>query len=73
MEKLEYLPASWFVLFIKYQSGQTGRMCSAKHDESIGEKITCRDLVENPEGKRPVVIPKSIWKRNIKIYLTETG
>jgi hypothetical protein len=48
-------------------------MCSARHDESIGEKITCRDSVGKPEGKSPLVITRSRWKSNIKTNLTEIG
>jgi hypothetical protein len=32
-----------------------------------------RDLVEKPEGKRPLGIRRHRWEDNIKMYLREIG
>jgi hypothetical protein len=38
----------------------------------MGEKMnTYRILVEKPEGKRPIAIPRRRWKDNIKMDLRE--
>jgi hypothetical protein len=32
-----------------------------------------RILVERPDGKRPLGMPRRIWEDNIKMYLQEVG
>ena len=40
----------------------------------MGEKRgVCRVLVGKPEGKRPLVRPRSRWEDNIKMNLQEVG
>jgi hypothetical protein len=40
----------------------------------MGEKMnTCRILVVNPEGKRPLGKPKHRWEKNIKMDLRGIG
>jgi hypothetical protein len=40
----------------------------------MGEKRnTCRILVGNPQGKRPLGIPRRKWLENIEIDLREIG
>ena len=38
-----------------------------------GEETVCRVLVEKPEVKRPLVIPRRRWEDNIKVDLQEVG
>jgi hypothetical protein len=46
----------------------------ARHVARIVEqKNTCRILVGNPEGKRPLGRPKHRWVENIKMDLREIG
>jgi hypothetical protein len=45
---------------------------NAEHVARIGEKRNAyRILVRNPEGKRPLGIPRRKWVDNIKMDLTE--
>jgi hypothetical protein len=37
------------------------------------KRNACRIFVGNPEGKRPLGIPRRRWVDNIKIDLRETG
>jgi hypothetical protein len=37
------------------------------------KRNTCRSLVGNPEGKRPLGRPRSRWVDNIKMDLGEIG
>jgi hypothetical protein len=44
------------------------------HVECMGKKrnaYTCRILVEKPEGKRPLGIPRRMRENNIKIYFRQ--
>jgi hypothetical protein len=46
----------------------------AGHVARMGEKGNAyRILVEKPEGKRPLGIPRRRWEDNIKMDLGETG
>jgi len=44
------------------------KMCWVEHVACIGRYVY-KILVRKPEGKRPLGIPKSRWKDNIKIDL----
>jgi len=46
-----------------------GGACSAY----VGEETVCRVLVEKPEVKRPLVIPRRRWEDNIKMEFQEVG
>jgi hypothetical protein len=37
------------------------------------ERGTYRILVERPEGRRPLGIPRRRWEDNIKMHLQEVG
>jgi hypothetical protein len=47
-----------------------GRACSTHGGE---KRNICKILVGNPEGKRPLGIPRGSWEDIIKIYLREIG
>jgi hypothetical protein len=50
------------------------RMRWAGHVASMGDgRGVYRVLVERPEGKRPLGIPRRRWEDNIKMDLTEIG
>jgi hypothetical protein len=46
-----------------------GRACSTNWEKRNGYMI----LVENPEGKRPLGMPRRRWVDNIKMDLRENG
>jgi hypothetical protein len=50
------------------------RMIWAGYVAQMGEKRNaCRILVGNPEGKRPLGIPRHRWVDNIKMNFREVG
>jgi hypothetical protein len=46
------------------------RMIQERH-VLVEMKNAYRILIESPEGKRPIVTPRSTWEDNIKTDLTE--
>jgi hypothetical protein len=49
------------------KKSEMGRACSTYWER----RGAYRDLVGKPEGRRPLVRPRSRWEDNIKMYLRE--
>jgi len=58
---------------IKYYSGDKSQtMGWVRHIESMGEsRGSCRVLVRNPKGKRPLGRCRHVWEDNIKMLIQQ--
>jgi len=69
MRSLMICTAHQILLGVQVEKNETGGTCST----CGGEERGIEDLVEKPEGKRPLGRPRCRWEDSIKMDLQEVG